>query len=87
MDISEVVPMPVAIESNQTVRVKLDYIAKNQEFKPLLDVRGFRVNDAVDAFDVFLIKHYWLMVKEVKVLHGKGSGQLKLAIQSAGKII
>lgn len=28
VDISEVVPMPVAIESNQTVRVKLDYIAK-----------------------------------------------------------
>ncbi len=85
VDISEVVPMPVAIESNQTVRVKLDYIAKNQEFKPLLDVRGFRVNDAVDAFDVFLDKALLANVKEVKVLHGKGSGQLKLAIQKAAR--
>ena len=85
VDISEVVPMPQAMESNQIVRIKLDSISSSQEFKPLLDIRGFRVTDALEAFEIFIDKAILANTKEVKILHGKGSGQLKQAIHKAAR--
>lgn len=85
VDKSEIVPMPHAVDTNQKVRIKLDPVSSTYTFKPLLDVRGFRLMDALEAFDVFIDKAILANSKEIRVLHGKGSGQLKNGILKAAR--
>ena len=46
-----------------------------------LDIRGYRALDGVDAVEQYLDKVSQIGYKEVTILHGKGTGQLKKAVQ------
>lgn len=46
-----------------------------------LDLRGLTVLEAVDALDQYLDKAYWARVPSVRIIHGKGTGALRRAVQ------
>ena len=49
-------------------------------FFPELNVRGYRVDDAIPVIDRFLNDGYLLGIKDLKIIHGKGEGILKRAV-------
>ena len=50
-------------------------------FKPALDVRGQRVDEALDNVRPFIDEALMVGVEEVKILHGKGHGILQEEIR------
>jgi DNA mismatch repair protein MutS2 len=50
-------------------------------FRPALDVRGQRVEEALDSVAPFIDEALMVGAGEVKILHGKGSGILKEEIR------
>jgi len=50
-------------------------------FKPELDVRGERVNEAIEAVMKFIDDAIMLGVPSVRIVHGKGTGALREEIQ------
>ena len=50
-------------------------------FKPGLDVRGKRVDEAIQLVTEFIDEAIMLGVHEVKILHGKGNGILRQVIR------
>jgi DNA mismatch repair protein MutS2 len=61
--------------------------ARPQVFKPSpgmeLDLRGQRADDALDALDRYLENAYLSGMPFVRIIHGKGTGKLRLAIRDA----
>ncbi|MCQ2183827.1 MAG: Smr/MutS family protein [Bacteroidales bacterium] len=51
------------------------------EFSPELDVRGERVNDAIDKVMRFVDDAIMLGMSSVRIIHGKGTGALREEIQ------
>lgn len=54
---------------------------KKQDMSNTLDLRGFRVEEALDSLEFFLDKASLLNLTPVYVIHGHGSGALKAAVQ------
>ena len=54
---------------------------RKARFKPEVDVRGARVNDALEVVMRFLDDAIMLGVPSVRILHGKGTGALREEIQ------
>ena len=52
------------------------------EFKPEIDVRGLRVQDALDQVMRFVDDAIMLGVNSVRIVHGKGTGALREEIQT-----
>lgn len=57
------------------------------EFKPTIDVRGERLDDALDIVMRFLDDATMVGVSEVKILHGKGTGVLREEIRKYLKTV
>ncbi len=58
-----------------------EYNKRKFNFKPGLDVRGKRVDEALPAVMQYIDEAIMLNVKEVKILHGKGNGVLRQLIR------
>ena len=58
-----------------------DINEKRRTFNPTLDLRGQRVDEAIDSLQHFLDDAQLLSEKELRILHGKGFGILKQAIR------
>lgn len=56
-------------------------------FKPFLDVRGERLDSALEKVDAFMNDSLMVGIGEVKILHGKGTGVLKEEIRKYLKTI
>lgn len=54
---------------------------KRVEFSQQIDLRGMRVEEAMMRSQDFVDEAYMLGIKEVKILHGKGTGALKQEIR------
>lgn len=55
--------------------------SKRLSFKADLDVRGMRANEAVDAVAYFVDDAIQLSVPRIRILHGTGSGALRMVIR------
>ena len=56
-------------------------------FKPNIDIRGERLNEALESVTRFIDDALMVGVNEVKILHGKGNGILKEEIRKYLKTI
>lgn len=54
---------------------------KRQDMSSTLDLRGYRVEEALDSLEVFLDKASLLNLTPVYIIHGHGTGALKSAVQ------
>lgn len=54
---------------------------KKLHFKPELDVRGMRVDEALTAVTYFIDDAIQLEYPQVRILHGTGTGALREAIR------
>ena len=59
----------------------LDYVEKNLDFNPEIDVRGQRTKDTLEIVDKLIDDAIVLGVKELRILHGKGDGILRAMIR------
>ncbi|MGC9331203.1 MAG: endonuclease MutS2 [Bacteroidales bacterium] len=57
------------------------YINQIMNFQSNMDLRGMRVDEAINKLTAFIDEAEVLGVKEVKILHGKGGGILRQAIR------
>ena len=60
--------------------------AQRLEFKPSIDVRGMRLEEAIPAVSRFIDDAMIVGVNQVSILHGKGNGVLKEEIRKYLKI-
>ncbi len=56
------------------------------EFKPSIDLRGFRLEEAIEAVMHFIDDAQMLGMRKVSILHGKGNGVLREEIRKYLKI-
>ena len=54
---------------------------RRKQFKQEIDVRGMRADEALQAVMYFLDDAILLSMSEVRILHGTGTGALRLAIR------
>jgi len=82
-DVKVKVPLNELTSSSNTA-VKLNSINVRMNFEQLknneIDVRGYRVDDAIVAVDKFLDDAILSELDQVYIIHGKGTGALKEAI-------
>jgi DNA mismatch repair protein MutS2 len=62
-------------------RATLNLPERKLRFKPAIDVRGQRVEEALDLINHFIDEALMVGAEEVKILHGKGTGALKEEIR------
>jgi DNA mismatch repair protein MutS2 len=62
-------------------RSTLNLSERKLHFKPAIDVRGQRVEEAIDNINHFIDEAMMVGAAEVKILHGKGTGALKEEIR------
>ena len=55
--------------------------ARKLNFSPELDVRGERLNDALDKVTRYVDDAIMLGIPSVRIIHGKGTGVLREEIQ------
>jgi DNA-nicking Smr family endonuclease len=48
---------------------------------PLLDLHGFKIADVPDAVDRFLVQSTRKGLKRIRIMTGKGTGQVKKAVE------
>jgi DNA mismatch repair protein MutS2 len=70
-----------AIEINQVKGVKTDILSKPVNFDAKLDIRGMRYDKALEVLQDFLDNALMSNAMEVRIVHGKGSGVLRKAVQ------
>ena len=58
-------------------RPSMDINDKIKQFKPNIDIRGMRVDEAIIALQHYIDDAVLLSVNEVSILHGKGNGVLR----------
>ncbi len=58
------------------------YIAERITMSPKLDLRGFRIDDALSELDAYLDKASMVNLSPVEIIHGHGTGQLRQAVRS-----
>lgn len=64
-------------------RIQIDSSIQERKlgFKPELDVRGARLNDAIDTVSRYIDDAIMLEQQSVRIIHGKGTGVLREEIQ------
>jgi len=68
-------------------RVSANITARKLNFKPEIDVRGERLNDAIDIVNHFIDDAIMLNIPSVRIIHGKGTGVLRDELQKILKTI
>lgn len=56
-------------------------MAENRSVRPELDMRGMRVEEALAGLDKYLDEVIMAGLKQVRIIHGKGTGSLRQAVQ------
>ena len=64
-----------------TIRIDTAITERKLNFSPELDVRGERVNDAIEKVMHYIDDAIMLNVPSVRIIHGKGTGALREEIQ------
>lgn len=57
------------------------YVAQRVSMSPKLDLRGFRIDEAITELEAFLDKASMVNLSPVQIVHGHGTGQLRVAIR------
>lgn len=57
------------------------YVAQRINMSPKLDLRGYRVDEAIIELDAFLDKASMVNLSPIEIVHGHGTGQLRHAIR------
>ena len=70
-----------------TVRESEDIIKRRQNFSPTIDIRGERLEQALNIVISFIDDAIMVGVSEVRILHGKGNGILREEIRKYLKTI
>jgi len=52
-------------------------LSMNTKAPPSLDLHGFRIDEVPDAVDRFLVKETARGSKQVRIIHGRGTGAVK----------
>ena len=56
-------------------------VRKTERVSPSLDLRGKRYEDAQRILDKYLDDVFLAGLKQVEIIHGKGTGALRIAVQ------
>ncbi len=68
--------------NNTLSRINMEIGEKKLNFKPNIDVRGLRAEEALQKIQEFLDEAIMVEAKEIRILHGKGNGILRELIQN-----
>ncbi len=67
--------------TSRAVQGQANYSRKNLSFKPNLDIRGKRADEALQQVTSFIDEAVISDTRELKILHGKGNGVLRQVIR------
>lgn len=70
---------PIEIRSKKSVHT--DIVASSAKFESKIDLRGLRKDEAVKIFEDFVDKALISSVNQIRVVHGKGDGILRIAVR------
>jgi len=79
--ISDLMPANEPIEIRPTRSVQTDIVASSAKFESKIDLRGLRRDEALKIFEDFVDKALISSVTQIRVVHGKGDGILRLAVR------
>jgi DNA mismatch repair protein MutS2 len=68
--------------SGAGTRLLSNYSERRLTFKPEIDIRGQRAEEAIPKIQEFIDEAIMFEVAELRILHGKGHGILKETIRS-----
>lgn len=71
----------------KAMQVDTNMMKRKLNFKSEIDIRGYRVNDAIDIVTKFVDDAIMLNISPIRILHGKGTGALREEIQKFLKAI
>jgi DNA mismatch repair protein MutS2 len=74
---------PIPVRSRHGIYTEVQN--RTTKFKPRIDIRGLKFNDALTLLETYLDEAVVVGVPEVKILHGKGSGALRKAVREKAK--
>ncbi|MGM0602384.1 MAG: endonuclease MutS2 [Bacillota bacterium] len=80
-DISDLVKAEIP-EDHKEEMIKNYRVQKSQHVSPKLDLRGDRYEDAQRKLDKYLDDVFLAGIKEVEIVHGKGTGALREAVEA-----
>ncbi|MDP4207803.1 MAG: Smr/MutS family protein [Bacteroidota bacterium] len=69
------------IQNNPAVKAHFSTHERRLNFKPHIDVRGMRTEEAIEKVQDLVDEAVMLNISEVKILHGKGNGILRQMIR------
>lgn len=68
-------------QSKVTHRIRSRGLGKSSAIKPEIDLRGFTIDEALPAVDKYLDDAFLSSLNQVRIIHGKGTGALRDAVQ------
>ena len=69
------------MQNNPAVAAQFSMQERRLNFKPSIDVRGMRTEEALEKVQDLVDESVMLNVSEIKILHGKGNGILRQMIR------
>ena len=69
------------VQRNPAITASFSMNERKLKFKPYIDVRGMRTEEAIEKVQDLVDEALMLNVNEVKILHGKGNGILRQMIR------
>lgn len=74
--------LPDAESTRVRVKMSFDINEKATSFNPVIDIIGFRADEAIIKLRRFIDDALLLGIKQLKVTHGKGEGKLRDAVRA-----
>lgn len=71
---------PAAVQSSQPL-LRRSYSKADSDVSSEIDLRGKTVDEALDELSLFIDKCVLLNLHEIRIIHGKGTGALRSAVQ------
>ena len=68
------------VDTKNQYSVQLTGLTVDPTFNSTLDIRGFRTPEAIDTIELFIDRAILSNFKQIKILHGKGSGGLRATV-------
>ncbi|MCL1821279.1 MAG: Smr/MutS family protein [Prolixibacteraceae bacterium] len=69
-------------KGRSSLAMTLDYSERRLNFKPEIDLRGMRADEALPKVQALIDEAYMFEVPQLRILHGKGNGILKEMIRN-----